>query len=281
MLPPYIFEHLGPTRRVGISLAFPYGLYCPFVDRYPSSRCRTRRTSRRLPYLRSIEGAAAPAPAARDVSRPCQQTVHAKGIHLRLLTCTLMSQGLFTMLTLCFSVSIGSFWSTPQCICSGLAPSAALVPWPSTQARTRLQTGMRWRGPPADRDARCLRQAHGHLRPGQHRPGAAQGQVQHRGRRGRGDSAARGRRGHRAPAALGRHGVRRRGVLAAPSSRRGGRGRDGWGSARKRPGGDSQGAWRRQPAARISAAAPSRERQGRPVKRMGTGAIDGEGPAAR
>ena len=153
MLLPYVFEHLGPTRRVGISLAFPYGLYCPFVDRCPSSRCRTRRTSRRLPYLRSIEGAAAPAPAARDVSRPCQQTVHAKGIHLRLLTCTLMSQGLFTMLTLCFSVSIGSFWSTPQCICSGLAPSAALVPWPSTQARTRLQTGMRWRGPPADRDA--------------------------------------------------------------------------------------------------------------------------------
>ena len=218
-------------------MAFPYGLYCPFVDRYPSSRCRTRRTSRRLPYLRSIEGAAAPAPAARDVSRPCQQTVHAKGIHLRLLTCTLMSQGLFTMLTLCFSVSIGSFWSTPP----------MHMFWTCTFCCACTMAKHAGKDTPADRDARCLRQAHGHLRPGQHRPGAAQGQVQHRGRRGRGDSAARGRRGHRAPAALGRHGVRRRGVLAAPSSRRGGRGRDGWGQRQEAAG-------RRQPRSLAAAA---------------------------
>ena len=197
MLPPYIFEHFGPTRRVGISLAFPYGLYCPFVDRYPSSRCRTRRTSRRLPYVRSIEGAAAPAPAARDVYRPCQQTVHAKGIHLRLLTCTLMSQGLFTMLTLCFSVSIGSFWSTPP----------MHMFWTCTFCCACTMAKHAGKDTPADRDARCLRQAHGHLRPAQHRPGAAQGQVQHRGRRGRGDSAARGRR-------VAGTGLRRRWVVA-------------------------------------------------------------------
>ena len=230
-------------------MAFPYGLYCPFVDRYPSSRCRTRRTSRRLPYLRSIEGAAAPAPAARDVYRPCQQTVHAKGIHLRLLTCTLMSQGLFTMLTLCFSVSIGSFWSTPPmhmfwtctfcCACTMAKHAGKDTPADrDALARTACRPGCTVpsassRAPaPGSASARCCAGT-----------SSASGSSRARGFGGAGTS----RRGHRAPAALGRRGVRRRGVLAAPSSRRGGRGRDGWGQRQEAAG-------RRQPRSLAAAA---------------------------
>lgn len=47
MLLPYVFQHLRPTRRVRIPLAFSYGPYCPsvrcsshhrYLDRFPAVR---------------------------------------------------------------------------------------------------------------------------------------------------------------------------------------------------------------------------------------------------
>ena len=80
MLLSYVFQHLGPTRRVRIPLAFPYGPYCPSVVRR-SSYHRHSIVVRRVHCPKVSPGAPPPQTLAAGAD-PCRGHLTARAVLL-------------------------------------------------------------------------------------------------------------------------------------------------------------------------------------------------------